>query len=103
MAVPAPLVLVPLAGRTLIWSGVRTGTVIVVAVGGRTVTSGLGDATLCTAREYGSPPPVRRRMMPRATAPASTPPPRSAAPPAERLKEPSVAAWRAAMSARLVG
>src|SRR5438067_6918407 len=32
-AVPAPLVLVPLAGSTLTFSGVRTGTVSVVAVG----------------------------------------------------------------------
>jgi hypothetical protein len=77
--------------------------VIVVAVGLGTLISGVGEATVRRALEYGSPPPLRRRMMPRMTAIASRPAPRSAAPPAERLNEPSVAAWRAAMSARLVG
>ena len=47
--VPAPLVLVPLAGNTLTSLGVRTGTVIVVAVGGLTVTSGVGDAEVRSA------------------------------------------------------
>src|SRR5436190_21184593 len=102
MVVPAPLVVVPLAGSTLTSPGDRTGTVIVVAVGGRTVTSGVGDAAVRTAREYGSPPPLRSRMTPRMTATTSSPAPLSAAPPAERPKEPSVAACRAATSARLV-
>ncbi|TMK88117.1 MAG: hypothetical protein E6G57_08440, partial [Actinobacteria bacterium] len=68
-----------MTGRTLTSLGERTGTVIVVAVGGRTVISGEGDATVRRALEYGSPPPLRRRTIPRITAMASRPAPRRAA------------------------